>query len=140
MWRRFGIFAASRRLERQGPLTGEENRAREETVAWIKEHLPEPPFYAEGNPQKAITYFKEDHDRPHDREAADCRNAWKLCSARRIRECPRSTGLAVNTQPGALFGVRLDLCHPHAQISIHHFYLAAAYDAPVCLEHDWVTQ
>ncbi len=26
---------------------------------WFKEHLPEPPFYADGNSLKAITWFKD---------------------------------------------------------------------------------
>jgi hypothetical protein len=54
-----GVFGACHHLKRAGRLTPEETRLFEETDAWYIEHLPEPPFYKEGNPLKAITWFKD---------------------------------------------------------------------------------
>lgn len=54
-----GIFGACHHLKRAGRLTPEEAKLFEETDDWYLEHLPEPPFYKDGNPQKAITWFKD---------------------------------------------------------------------------------
>lgn len=49
-----GIFGACHHLKRAGRLTPEEAKLFEETDTWYIEALPEPPFYKDGNPQKAI--------------------------------------------------------------------------------------
>jgi hypothetical protein len=54
-----GIFAVMHRLRREGRLSEEEVRLFEEINAWYKENLPEPAFYKDGNPQKAICWFKD---------------------------------------------------------------------------------
>ena len=54
-----GIFGACHHLKRAGKLSLEEVQLFEEIDAWYTERLPEPPFYRDGNPQKAITWFKD---------------------------------------------------------------------------------
>ena len=54
-----GIFGACHHLKRAGRLTPEEVKLFEDTDAWYIQALPEPPFYRDGNPQKAITWFKD---------------------------------------------------------------------------------
>jgi hypothetical protein len=54
-----GIFGACHHLKRAGRLTPEEAKLFEDTDAWYMEALPEPPFYKDGNPQKAIVWFKD---------------------------------------------------------------------------------
>jgi hypothetical protein len=54
-----GIFSACHHLRRAGALTQEDARLFEEIDNWYKEHLPEPPFYKDGNPRKAIMWFKD---------------------------------------------------------------------------------
>jgi hypothetical protein len=54
-----GIFGACHHLKRAGRLTPEEAKLFEETDTWYIEALPEPPFYKDGNPQKAIVWFKD---------------------------------------------------------------------------------
>jgi hypothetical protein len=54
-----GIFGACHHLKRAGKLTPEEIERFERIDAWFTEALPEPTFYREGNPKKAITWFKD---------------------------------------------------------------------------------
>ena len=60
-----GIFGACHHLKRFGKLSSEEQKLFEEVDAWYTEHLPEPPFYKNGNPQRAIAWFK---DTPEERK------------------------------------------------------------------------
>ncbi len=62
-----GVFGACHHLKKAGCLTDEEQRLHQEIVAWYEENLPNPPFYKDGNPQKAVTWFK---DTPQTRELA----------------------------------------------------------------------
>lgn len=54
-----GIFGACHHLKRAGKLSPEEAKVFEDIDAWYTEVLPEPPFYKDGNPRKAITWFKD---------------------------------------------------------------------------------
>jgi hypothetical protein len=54
-----GIFGACHHLKRAERLTAEEAALFEEIDSWYTSVLPEPPLYAQGNPQKAITWFKD---------------------------------------------------------------------------------
>ncbi|MDX9979174.1 MAG: hypothetical protein RBU25_03905 [Lentisphaeria bacterium] len=54
-----GIFGACHHLKRAGRLTPEEAALFEEIDTWYTEVLPEPPFYKDGNPRKAIVWFKD---------------------------------------------------------------------------------
>ncbi|OHD55850.1 MAG: hypothetical protein A2Y33_14560 [Spirochaetes bacterium GWF1_51_8] len=53
-----GIFGAVHHLMTAGALNPEEIKLFQEIEAWFEEYLPNPPFYNDGNPDKAITYFK----------------------------------------------------------------------------------
>lgn len=53
-----GIFGACHHLRRRGVLTAEEDALFRQIDDWFIEHLPQPPFYMLGNPDKAITWFK----------------------------------------------------------------------------------
>ena len=53
-----GIFGACHHLKQRGWLNDDEIRLFEELDAWFIEHLPEPAYYRDGNPQKAVTWFK----------------------------------------------------------------------------------
>lgn len=79
-----GIFVAVDHLRRAGKLTADQVAAYLDVDDWFREHLPEPPFYVDGNSIGAVTWFKEptpagmtsriqqltailrDHDVPHD--------------------------------------------------------------------------
>jgi len=54
-----GIFGACHHLNRAEELTPEEATLFREIDEWFTEYLPEPPFYKEGNPRKAVTWFKD---------------------------------------------------------------------------------
>jgi hypothetical protein len=55
----YGIFVAVWHLVRDG-LTSEEETGRYwELREWFEAHLPVPPFHAAGNPDRAVTWFKE---------------------------------------------------------------------------------
>lgn len=56
---RYGIFISVWHLVRDGKITVDEEFAYWEARKWFEEHLPIPPYYREGNPDKAITWFKE---------------------------------------------------------------------------------
>jgi hypothetical protein len=53
-----GIFGAVYHLMNAGALSDEETKLYKDIEAWFEEYLPNPPFYEDGNPDKAITYFK----------------------------------------------------------------------------------
>ncbi|MEV4216802.1 hypothetical protein [Nonomuraea sp. NPDC049725] len=53
-----GIFVAVDHLRRKNLLTPEEEGLYFDIDDWFREHLPEPPFYADGNSIGAITWFK----------------------------------------------------------------------------------
>ena len=53
-----GIFAAVCHLQDAGKLTETEKKLYADIEAWFEEHLPNPPFYENGNPDQAITFFK----------------------------------------------------------------------------------
>lgn len=55
-----GIFGACWHLLREERLTDKEAATFLDIEDWFREHLPEPPFYEQGNPDKAITWFKRD--------------------------------------------------------------------------------
>src|SRR5690606_5081192 len=54
-----GIFVAVDHLRRKNLLTPEEEDLYFDLDDWFREHLPEPPFYADGNTLGAITWFKQ---------------------------------------------------------------------------------
>lgn len=53
-----GIFVAVDHLRRKSLLTYEEEELYFDIDDWFREHLPEPPFYADGNTIGAVTWFK----------------------------------------------------------------------------------
>ncbi len=53
-----GIFAACHHLQRAGRVSPEDEQLFQQTDAWFDEHLPNPPFYADGNSIRAVTWFK----------------------------------------------------------------------------------
>ena len=57
---RYGIFVAVWHLVRDGRVTAEEEKEYWSHRAWFEEHLPIPPYHAEGNPERAITWFKDE--------------------------------------------------------------------------------
>jgi hypothetical protein len=54
-----GVFGACHHLKRIDRLTPAETKLFEDIDSWYIDNLPTPPFYEEGNPQKAITWFKD---------------------------------------------------------------------------------
>lgn len=53
-----GIFVAVDHLRRAGRLSDNEIETYLDIDDWFQEHLPEPPFYADGNSIGAVTWFK----------------------------------------------------------------------------------
>ncbi|MBM3668280.1 MAG: hypothetical protein FJW90_12590 [Actinobacteria bacterium] len=53
-----GVFAAVSIVERSGILTETETRRLAEIRDWFEENVPNPPFYENGNPEGAVTWFK----------------------------------------------------------------------------------
>ncbi len=53
-----GIFGACHHLRRAGRLSAEDDKLFGDIDAWFDQELPTPPFYADGNSIKAITWFK----------------------------------------------------------------------------------
>jgi hypothetical protein len=53
-----GIFVAVDHLRRKSLLTPEEEELYFDIDDWFREHLPAPPFYADGNSIGAVTWFK----------------------------------------------------------------------------------
>jgi hypothetical protein len=54
-----GVFAAGHYLLKKGALSPEEAKMFKETDEWFDQHLPEPEYYKRGNPEKAVSWFKE---------------------------------------------------------------------------------
>jgi hypothetical protein len=55
----YGIFIAVWHLVRDGKVSEEDEAAYWKARAWFGSTLPIPPYYEQGNPEKAITWFKE---------------------------------------------------------------------------------
>lgn len=55
----YGIFIAVWHLIRDKKVSNEDEAAYWKAREWFENHLPIPPYHAEGNPDKAITWFKE---------------------------------------------------------------------------------
>lgn len=56
---RYGIFVAVWHLIRDKRVTPEEEADYWSHRQWYEANLPVPPYYADGNPQRVITWFKE---------------------------------------------------------------------------------
>lgn len=56
---RYGIFVAVWHLIRDRKVTEEEEAEYWQHRTWFEENLPVPPFYSEGNPRRAVTWFKD---------------------------------------------------------------------------------
>jgi hypothetical protein len=54
----YGIFGAVPHLQQQGRLSEAEAQTLTEIRMWFEEHLPNPPFYDDGNPLRTLTWFK----------------------------------------------------------------------------------
>lgn len=54
-----GIFTAVGKLVDTGKLTAEETAEYWRNREYFEKVLPVPPFYAQGNPDKAVTWFKD---------------------------------------------------------------------------------
>jgi hypothetical protein len=54
-----GLFVAIWKLVEEKKLTEYEEKKYWENRKWFEANLPVPPFYAQGNPQKAITWYKD---------------------------------------------------------------------------------
>ncbi|MES2660810.1 MAG: hypothetical protein V4689_19450 [Verrucomicrobiota bacterium] len=55
----YGIFIAVWHLVRDKKVSEEDESTYWRTRKWFEENLPIPPYYEQGNPDKAITWFKE---------------------------------------------------------------------------------
>lgn len=55
----YGPFIAVWHLIRDKKVTMEEEAAYWEHRRWFEANLPIPPFHAQGNPQRAVTWFKQ---------------------------------------------------------------------------------
>lgn len=53
-----GIFVAADHLRRAGVLSSEEEARYFDIDDWFNAHLPNPPFYEDGNSIGAVTWFK----------------------------------------------------------------------------------
>lgn len=78
-----GVFAAISILEQTGALSDAESLRVAEIREWFETNVPNPPFYREGNPQGAVTWFKA--------SATEC-----LALAREIAEIARTNGVDVH--------------------------------------------
>jgi hypothetical protein len=82
-----GIFGVAYHMKQKGLLSTEEIAQLTEISAWFESHLPNPPFYKENNPQKAVTWFKEANATPmldqleYLRSIIE-RGGWKIVVAR----------------------------------------------------------
>lgn len=57
-----GLFTAVGKLVDAKVLTAEEEKAYWENRAYFEQVLPVPPFYAQGNPDRAVTWFKDNEN------------------------------------------------------------------------------
>mgnify|MGYP000532362046 CR=1 FL=1 len=55
----YGIFIAVWHLIRDKKVSGEDESAYWRAREWFESNLPIPPYYENGNPEKAITWFKQ---------------------------------------------------------------------------------
>ena len=55
----YGIFIAVWHLIRDKKVTENDASRYWETRTWFESNLPIPPYYKDGNPEKAVTWFKE---------------------------------------------------------------------------------
>lgn len=55
-----GIFGVAWHMKQRGLLTQREIDEIQDIENWFEENLPNPTFYKEDNPQKAITWFKQE--------------------------------------------------------------------------------
>jgi hypothetical protein len=55
----YGIFIAVWHLIRDKKVSEQDESAYWDARKWFESHLPIPPYYGNGNPDKAITWFKE---------------------------------------------------------------------------------
>jgi len=53
-----GVFVAVDHLRRADRLTEDEEELYFDVDDWFQVHLPNPPFYDDGNPKGAVTWFK----------------------------------------------------------------------------------
>lgn len=56
---RYGIFIAVWHLVRDKKVSAEDEAAYWKAREWFEANLPIPPYHKEGNPDRAITWFKE---------------------------------------------------------------------------------
>ncbi|WP_367872682.1 hypothetical protein [Luteolibacter sp. Populi] len=56
---RYGIFVAVWHLIRDKRVTPQEEADYWSHREWYEAHLPLPPYYSDGNPRRAITWFKD---------------------------------------------------------------------------------
>lgn len=56
---RYGIFIAVWHLVRDKKVSAEDERTYWQAREWFEANLPIPPYHKDGNPDKAITWFKE---------------------------------------------------------------------------------
>lgn len=59
-----GVFSLCHRRVNSRVFSNDDIQLFLRTDQWFKDNLVEPPFYAQGNPDKAITYFKTDSFEP----------------------------------------------------------------------------
>lgn len=57
--RPMGIFGVAHKLKEARGLTSDQEQAHAAIVRWCEDNLPNPPFYALGNPEGYVTWFKE---------------------------------------------------------------------------------
>lgn len=55
-----GVIGACWKIHNEGKFSEEDCKTFLRLEKWFTSLLPEPPFYKDGNPQKAICYFKVD--------------------------------------------------------------------------------
>lgn len=53
-----GVFSLCHRRVNDGTFSPEDAKLFADTDQWFKDNLVQPPFYADGNPRKAVTWFK----------------------------------------------------------------------------------
>jgi hypothetical protein len=66
-----GVFVAVIHLQRAGRQSADEEEVWVEIDDWFKAHLPYPPFYADGNTIRAVTWFRD--PMPEDMSTRICR-------------------------------------------------------------------
>lgn len=59
-----GVFSLNHRRVNDGTYSAEDAQLFKDTDQWFKDNLVQPPFYEQGNPLKATTYFKTENYEP----------------------------------------------------------------------------